>query len=448
MTTIITTLANYLMIVIFAVYTFQSFHVFKKKSEEERKHIYAMQVFSIFMLSFLSHLVIYLHTESLELLLYYGAQVMFFIAVQLTFTLCYPKCSRLLLNHMCMLLAIGFFMIGRLDLDKSIRQFVIAAVGMVVSMFIPLIIRKARFLKKLTVFYGLLGIGLLGAVFVIGSVTNGSKINITIHDITLAPNEFVKIIFVFFMAGMFLNSTSFQRVAATTVIAAAHVLILVMSKDLGGALILFVVYMSMLYIATRKFSYLAAGLLTFSAAAVAAFYLFSHVRVRVLTWTTAFDVLKNDSSQVSQSLFAIGTGSWFGSGLCEGLPQTIPVSISDFIFSAISEELGMVFALCLVLVCFSCFLMFVNSSLQIRDPFYKLVSMGLSVSFIFQVFLTIGGDTKFIPLTGVTLPLVSYGGSSVLSSLAVFAIIQGIYIMKQDEGELHAEKQRRKSSDQ
>ena len=93
--------------------------------------------------------------------------------------------------------------------------------------------------------------------------------------------------------------------------------------------------------------------------------------------------------------------------------------------------------------CFSCFLMFVNSSLQTRDPFYRLVSFGLSVSFIFQVFLTIGGDTKFIPLTGVTLPLVSYGGSSVLSSIALFSIVQGIYIMKKDEGEEHAEKQRK-----
>ncbi len=437
MTSIVTTAANYLIIIIFAVYTYLGFHVFKKKTEEERRHIYRIQALSVFAISFLAYTVLYLHTESLELLLYYGAQTMFFLAVLIAFPMIYKNCSRLLLNHLCMLMSVGFFMIARLDLERSVRQFLIAVAGVLISIFVPVMINKAKFLKKWTAFYGLFGFALLAAVFLLGSVTGGSKINVTVHGITLAPSEFVKILFVFFIAGMLHKNTSFRRVAVTTLCAAAHVLILVLSRDLGGALILFVVYMSMLYAATKKFSYVGAGLFCFSGAAVAAFYLFSHVRIRVLTWTTDFDVLKNDSSQVSQSLFAIGTGSWFGSGFCQGLPETIPVAVSDFIFAAICEEFGIVFAICLILVCFSCFLMFVNSSLQIKDNFYKLVSFGLSVSFIFQVFLTIGGDSKFIPLTGVTLPLVSYGGSSVLSSVIVFAIIQGLYIMKRSEGEVH-----------
>ncbi len=444
MTTIITTGANYLIIVLFAVYTFQSFQVFKRKTEEDRKHIYRMQMAGIYLISFLAHLVMYLHTKDPELLFFYCAQVMFFTAVFLAFPLAYKKLSRLLLNHMCMLMSIGFFMIARLDLERSVKQFFIAAVTMVISLLIPALIRKAKFLKRITPFYCILGIGLLAAVFIYGSVTYGSKINVTVHGITIAPSEIVKILFVFFVAGMLRKNTSIGNVAATTFLAAVHVLILVLSKDLGGALILFVVYLSMLYIATRKLTYVAGGLLCFSGAAAAAFFLFNHVRVRILTWTTSFDVLQHDSSQVSQSLFAIGTGSWFGSGLYQGLPETIPVAVSDFIFSAISEELGTVFALCLILVCFSCFLMFVNISLQLQDSFYKLVSLGLSVSFIFQVFLTIGGDTKFIPLTGVTLPLVSYGGSSILSSVIVFAIIQSLYIIKQDEGDHHGENETKK----
>ena len=111
-------------------------------------------------------------------------------------------------------------------------------------------------------------------------------------------------------------------------------------------------------------------------------------------------------------------------GLYQGLPDKIPVVKQDFIFSAVSEERGGFFALCLIMVCFSCFLMFLNIAMQMKDQFYKLVALGLGTIYAFQVFLTIGGVTKFIPSTGVTLPLVSYGGSSLLSSMIIFAVIQ------------------------
>ena len=125
------------------------------------------------------------------------------------------------------------------------------------------------------------------------------------------------------------------------------------------------------------------------------------------------------------------------------LPDKIPVVKQDFIFSAVSEELGGIFALCLIMVCFSCFLMFLNIAMQMKDQFYKLVALGLGTIYAFQVFLTIGGVTKFIPSTGVTLPLVSYGGSSLLSSMIIFAVIQGLYILRQDEGEINASKSRK-----
>ena len=144
-------------------------------------------------------------------------------------------------------------------------------------------------------------------------------------------------------------------------------------------------------------------------------------------------VYQNEGYQIVQSLFAIGTGGWFGMGLYQGMPDKIPVVEQDFVFAAISEELGGVFALCLLLVCVSCYLMFLNIAMQIKDQFYKLIALGLGTVYGFQVFLTIGGVTKFIPSTGVTLPLVSYGGSSLLSTTIIFAIIQGLYILRQDE---------------
>ena len=147
---------------------------------------------------------------------------------------------------------------------------------------------------------------------------------------------------------------------------------------------------------------------------------------------------------MAQSLFAIGTGGWFGMGLYQGAPDTIPVAAEDFIFSAISEEMGLIFALCMILVCVSCYVMFLNIAMQLHNMFYKMVALGLGTCYIFQVFLTIGGVTKFIPSTGVTLPLVSYGGSSLVSTLIMFAIIQGLYILREDEEEKIERKKKEK----
>ena len=138
---------------------------------------------------------------------------------------------------------------------------------------------------------------------------------------------------------------------------------------------------------------------------------------------------------MAQGLFAICAGGWFGTGLYEGVPDTIPVATQDFIFSAICEELGGIFAICLILVCMSCFLMIVNISMRLSKRFYKLIALGLGTEYAFQVFLTIGGNIKFIPMTGITLPLVSYGGSSIICSVMMFAIIQGLYILREDEFE-------------
>ena len=245
----------------------------------------------------------------------------------------------------------------------------------------------------------------------------------------------MKIVFVFFVASSFKRSTEFKDLVVTTVVAAFHVLILVVSKDLGAALIIFVVYLVMLYVATHQPLYILAGLGAGSLGAVAAYHLFTHVKTRVNVWRDPFGTYDNGGYQVAQSLFAIGTGGWFGAGVYQGQPDTIPVSAEDFIFSAISEEMGLIYAMCLILICVSCYVMFLNIAMQLHNLFYKMVALGLGTCYIFQVFLTIGGATKFIPSTGVTLPLVSYGGSSLISTLIMFAIIQGLYILREDEEE-------------
>ena len=184
----------------------------------------------------------------------------------------------------------------------------------------------------------------------------------------------------------------------------------------------------MLYVATSKPIYLFSGLAAGSVAAIIAYRLFYHVRVRVIAWQNPFGYIDKEGYQITQSLFAIGTGGWFGMGLNRGLPTDIPVVDSDFIFSAISEELGGLFAICLILLFTSCFVMFINIALHQEEMFYRQIALGFSVMFGFQVILSIGGVIKFIPSTGVTLPLISSGGSSVLSTIIMFMIMQGVYL--------------------
>lgn len=435
MVNIIVELSKYLMIIMIAVYTYECFAVFNFADEYTQKSILRRQNILMYMTHFIAFLVMYLQTEEKKMLIFYGMQVALFMAIILLYTWIYPKVSRLVVNNMCMLLSIGFIMITRLSYSLAVKQFVIAAGAVAVSLLVPVIIRKVKMLSDWRMFYGIAGIVLLAVVVIGGRVTGGALLGIEIGGIAVQPSELVKIIFVFFVATSLKDDTSFKNVVITTAIAALHVLILVISRDLGAALIIFAVYLVMLYVATRQALYVLAGVSAGAAASVVAYHLFNHVRVRVLVWQDPFAVYQEGGMQVAQSLMAIGTGSWFGMGLMEGAADKIPVSESDFIFSAIAEEMGLIFAICLILICVSVYIMFLNISMQLRNTFYKLVALGLGTCYIFQVFLTIGGVTKFIPSTGVTLPLVSYGGSSVLSTVIMFAIIQGLYILREDEEE-------------
>lgn len=340
-----------------------------------------------------------------------------------------------------MLLSVGFIMLCRLDIATATRQLLIVIGSSAIALVIPVMVRKMKFLRNLTWLYAGIGVALLGAVLVLAKTSYGAKLSL----MGIQPSEAIKITFVFFMAALLSRDTSFSAVIKATIVAGLHVGILVLSRDLGSAVIFFVAYLVMIYVATKKKAYLGLGIAGGSAASVVAYFLFGHVRERVSAWKDPMAVYQNEGYQIVQSLFAIGTGGLFGMGLCQGSPEVIPIVKNDFIFSAICEELGGIFAICLILVCMSFFLMIVNIAMKIKKPFYKLIALGLGTEYAFQVFLTIGGATKFIPLTGVTLPLVSYGGSSVMSTILMLAIIQGLYILREDEDE-EFEKRRKEAA--
>ncbi|RHO32140.1 FtsW/RodA/SpoVE family cell cycle protein [Roseburia sp. AM51-8] len=433
---LIVSVSRFSMLFMIAIYTYYCFATLKKNISERRQtRLYKKQTTLMYGLLINANLVLYLVMQDIRVLGLCLCEILLFAITLLIYQKIYAHASKALVNNMCMLLAISFLILTRLDIDKAIKQFAFAGVAVVITCFVPILVAKLKVWDKLGFLYGLIGIGGLAFVCLAASTTYGAKLSISIGPVVLQPSEFIKILFIFFSACMLYKSTEFHHVVKVTILAALHVLILVASRDLGGALIYLITYLVMLYVASRKPIYMVLGLGSGALASVVAYHLFAHVRDRVIAWKDPLSVIDDQGYQISQSLFAIGSGGWFGVGLGQGMPDKIPVVKTDFVFSAIAEEFGVVFAICIIFICISCFLMFFNISMQVKDIFYKLIALGIGTLYGTQVFLALGGVTKFIPSTGVTLPLVSYGGSSLLSTIILFAIIQGLYVMQVDEGE-------------
>lgn len=428
-------LARYVILFLFGIYTFYAFRAFVGKNKERQNRVFAAQRTLTVLLHAVMSFLLIMENMSLTYVLLWAAELAFYIIFIKIYQVCYKGLSKLVLNNMMMCMMVGFVILGRLSSDYAIHQIILASAAMVICIFVPLFIERFRILERLGWQYALIGILFLLLVFVIGVERYGSRNWINIAGIAIQPSEFVKILYVFFMSSLLAKSTKFKHIVLVTCVAAVHVIILVVEKDLGAALIYFVTYVVVLYVATMNIAYLGAGLGAGALASVLAYHLFAHVRTRVYAWQDPWGRINNEGYQVAQSLFAIGTGGFIGMGLGKGLPSSVPVVESDFVFSAISEELGGVFAICLILVYLSSYIMFVNIAMKMKKQFYKLTAFGLSVVFIFQVFLCVGGVTKFIPSTGVTLPLISYGGSSIMTTIIIFSIIQGMYVLNGREEE-------------
>ncbi len=437
MTNVIVDLSKYLLILLIAMYTYWNFRYFGV-SEEKKKILCRRQNQMMCLLHILAYGVMFLKTGNFKLAAFYMVQAVFFQCYRFLYRRLYKNRSEILVNNMCLLLCVGFIILARLSFSKALHQFFLVVLSGTATLAIPFIIGRAWQLSRIPWLYGMLGAGLLAAVLMAGDNSYGAQLSLTVKGISLQPTEFVKIIFVFFVSAMFYRSTDTRQIGITTVGAALHVLILAACKDLGSALIFFVTYIFMLFIASSDWRYLGAGGLLGCLASGAGWVLFSHVRVRVAVWADPWADLDNKGYQITQSLFSIGTGGWFGMGLYQGMPGKIPVVEKDFILAAISEEMGALFAFCILLICLGCFIQFMMIACRMEAMFYKLIAVGLGTMYIVQVFLTAGGACKFIPSTGVTLPFVSYGGSSVLSTFILFSVIQGMYILKRSEEEEEA----------
>jgi len=329
---------------------------------------------------------------------------------------------------MCLLSGLGLCIVSRLSFTRAFRQYIITLVSFAICLVIPFFVDRFRYFRQLLWAYAGVGIVTLSIVLLNGAKTNGAKISYTIHGFTFQPSEFVKILFLFFLAALLYKYNDLKWIFISAVISGIHVLVLVLSRDLGSALIFFVAYFMILVMSTHNYWYLLTGLGGGAIACVVAYNIFDHVKVRVVAFLDPWTYIDDQAYQITQSLFAISSGGWFGNGLMQGRPWDIPYVDQDLVFSALCEEFGLLFSICVLIICLCCFFRMMVMSARISDKFYQIIVYGIGVMYIFQVFLTVGGGTKFIPLTGVTLPFISYGGSSVMTTYIMFFIVQGIYI--------------------
>lgn len=401
--------------------------------DEKKLIVYIFQSILLFLNQLMCFLNLTLVSGEKEYLFLYAFVQAFLLAALALIPMLYENVNKPLLNNMFMLIGIGLCMISRLSFDKAVKQYIIVLVSLTLALLIPYFFSRWKFLKKMTWVYGLVGIGALSIVLILGEVTHGSKITFTLFEnITFQPSEFVKIIFIFFLAGALWEKHTFDRVLLTAVIAGLHVIVLVLSKDLGSALIFFVGYVFVVFAATGNLLYLLTGAAGGSGAAYAAYLLFRHVQVRVLAWQNPWAYIDKEGWAITQSLFAMGSGSWFGMGLLKGNPKSIPYVDQDFIFSSICEEMGVVYGICLILLTLVCFLLIMKVAFRATDRFYGLIAFGMGIMYLFQIFLTVGGGMNLIPLTGVTLPFISYGGSSCMTTMILFFVVQGVCIGQKD----------------
>lgn len=431
--------SSYSMVAIFAAFLFVNIVVFFYKKPEKHTKTYFLQTLLVVMFHAIGYITLYVRSDDVRYFLFFAFQEIMLFALAMIYRTIYRHMSHLLLNNMLMLLFIGFVILGRLAFENAIRQFIITLVAFAISIMIPWFILKFGKLKKLTYFYAGIGIFLLGAVWLTGAVTNGSRLAFKLFGMSFQPSEFIKISLVFFNAAILSDRKNKYRYWISALFTAVHVMLLVLSRDLGSACIYLGTYVFMLFLANKNVLTLLCSMVSGAGAAVLAYKLFSHVRIRVQTWLDPWGDMDNKSYQLSQSLFAIGTGGYFGMGIMRGNPFSIPVVHEDFVFSAIAEELGVIFSILLIFIYLFIVLHVLRMSFRVKDEFHGLILAGLAITLGIQVFLTIGGGSRLVPLTGVTLPLISMGGSSLTATILMFSVLHGIYIKEftdYDEEEL------------
>lgn len=347
--------------------------------------------------------------------------------------------NHLIIDMVFNLLSIGLSILYRLSPDYGIKQAYFIPVGIIAFFAVIILMKRFEIHYKHHLLLGGLILALLIVTQIWGTEINGSKNWIELPFANVQPSEFIKLIFVFFMACLLnekLNLRRFVIIAASMLIV---VVFFVMQRDMGSAFIFFTVFLMMLFTKDIKGYYTAASAGAAIGGAFISYFAFSYIKFRVLAWVNPWKYVSGKSYQITQSLFAVATGGLIGTGIFLGDPKFIPAVHTDFIFSAICEETGVLGGIFLLTIYSLLSVIGMDISSKCSNPIYSTAALGLTSLTVIQTLIIVCGVLNIIPITGVTLPFISYGGSSLLSQFLSIGLLYYIGSRYEVRGSGHEE---------
>lgn len=337
--------------------------------------------------------------------------------------------DRLLLSLTNFLCALGVLVLYSTEPDYAYHQAMYYGVGILAMIVCVWIVRLVRSWRIPVLLLIPLSLALLTLPLIIGRETNGAKNWFYVAGISVQPSEIVKLSLLIIVS----YYMSRHRMLPWLFFAVSCLGVLMLQKDLGTALMYYGTTLMLFYASSGNLFLTGLGLAGGAGAAVMGYKMFAHVKKRVAIWLNPWSDYENSGFQIVQSLMAIASGGLFGVGLGLGSPKTIPVYYTDFIFAVICEQFGLIFGLCVLLMYVAIIWRGATTAMAARTSFHGLLAMGCTIMLGLQTFVIIGGVIKMIPLTGVTMPFVSYGGTSLVSSLCLVGLLQGVASLNDDD---------------
>jgi cell division protein FtsW (lipid II flippase) len=334
--------------------------------------------------------------------------------------------DRFILVIANLLAAIGMIVQYRLSPDTAFKQLILYGAGLLAMFVCVAIMHKPALFQKLNWVMILGSLGLLCVLMAVGKEHGGAKNWITIARVSFQPSEFVKLALVFVSANYLTTRRSWRGYWPSAVFAIACCGLLVAERDLGAALLIALTYLILFYIATGNVRTTLIGMGAGCMGAAASYVTFDYVRARVAIWKNPWATYETSGYQIAQGLMAIASGGAWGLGLTLGSPKAIPAYNTDYIFAVICEEFGIIFGIAVIALYLVFIIRGALLALNARDRYLMLIAFGCTSLITLQSFIIIGGVIKLIPLTGITMPFVSYGGSSLIASMMLLGILEGV----------------------
>ncbi len=376
-----------------------------------------------------------------DVAVFFGVILLLLLGAHLVIRFVAPNADGLLLPLAALLNGLGYVVIARLDPGLADSQAAWTFIGIGAFSAVLLLLPDLRWLADFRYTLALLGVVMLLLPLIpgLGRTINGARIWLRAGPFSIQPGEFAKIVLAAFLAGYLtdkrelltisnrrvgpLNVPDFKHFGPMLLALGVALMVMVFQRDLGSSLPFFTLFLVMFYVATGRAAYVAAGLVLFSGASFLSWKSFSHVQRRVDIWLHPFADPKDKGFQIVEAWFGLADGGVTGTGLGRGLPTKVPYAETDMIFAAIGEELGLLGATAVL----AAFMFLVAAGFRVaasaNQPFEKLLATGLTSLLGFQAFIIVGGVLRVLPLTGVTLPYVSYGGSSLISNYVILALL-------------------------